>query len=135
MAPVHIWHSVKIQGKNHVKSQLCHKCLPANMPGANGVHHCQSPAADCYSLKISSSLSLRPLCNCRTVMNNDPSLLRKLEKKVTQERELTDEWTEKWKEATKILKEQSALALKQVREKCLSFVACQCIEPLSLISS
>ena len=58
-------------------------------------------------------------------MNNDPSLLRKLEQKVTQERELTEERTEKWKEAAKILKEQSALALKQVREKCLSFVACQ----------
>lgn len=57
-------------------------------------------------------LTLCPLC--RTVMNNDPSLLRKLEQKVNQERELTEEWTEKWKEAAKILKEQSALALKQV---------------------
>ena len=47
-------------------------------------------------------------------MNNDPSLLRKLEQKETQERQLTEEWTEKWKEAAKILKEQSALALKQV---------------------
>lgn len=50
----------------------------------------------------------------RTVMNNDPSLLRKLEQKESQERQLTEEWTEKWKEAAKILKEQSALALKQM---------------------
>ena len=35
-------------------------------------------------------------------MNNDPSLLRKLEQKETQERQLTEEWTEKWKEAAQV---------------------------------
>ena len=38
----------------------------------------------------------------RSVMNNDPSLLRKLEQKETQERQLTEEWTEKWKEAAQV---------------------------------
>jgi kinesin family protein 16B len=33
--------------------------------------------------------------------------------KEAQERHLTEEWTEKWKEAANILKEQQALALKR----------------------
>ena len=49
----------------------------------------------------------------RSVMETDPSCKRKLEQKEAQERTLTEEWTEKWKEAAKILKEQSALALKR----------------------
>ena len=38
---------------------------------------------------------------------------RKLAVKEAQERHLTEEWTEKWKEAANILKEQQALALKR----------------------
>ena len=49
----------------------------------------------------------------RSVMETDPSCKRKLEQKEAQERTLTEEWTEKWKEAAKILQEQSALALKR----------------------
>ena len=40
-------------------------------------------------------------------------LFRKLAVKEAQERHLTEEWTEKWKEAANILKEQQALALKR----------------------
>ena len=43
----------------------------------------------------------------------DPIAQRKLAAKEAQERHLTEEWTEKWKEAANILKEQSALALKR----------------------
>merc|ERR1712223_1524432 len=45
--------------------------------------------------------------------NVDPSTAKKLAVKEAQERHLTEEWTEKWKEAANILKEQSALALKR----------------------
>ena len=38
---------------------------------------------------------------------------KKLAVKEAQERHLTEEWTEKWKEAAKILDEHKALALKQ----------------------
>ena len=41
------------------------------------------------------------------------SFFRKLAVKEAQERHLTEEWTEKWKEAANILKEQQALALKR----------------------
>ena len=46
---------------------------------------------------------------------NDPNnnLAKKLAVKEAHERELTLEWTEKWKEAAKILDEHKALALKQ----------------------
>ena len=37
--------------------------------------------------------------------------------KEAQERHLTEEWTEKWKEAAKILDEHNALALKQTGKK------------------
>merc|ERR1712226_219225 len=43
----------------------------------------------------------------------DPIAQRKLAAKEAQERHLTEEWAEKWKEAANILKEQSALALKR----------------------
>ena len=47
--------------------------------------------------------------------SNDPNnnLAKKLAVKEAHERELTLEWTEKWKEAAKILDEHKALALKQ----------------------
>ena len=47
------------------------------------------------------------------VSQNDPATARKLAVKEAQERHLTEEWTEKWKEAANILKEQQALALKR----------------------
>ena len=47
------------------------------------------------------------------VTQNDPATARKLAVKEAQERHLTEEWTEKWKEAANILKEQQALALKR----------------------
>jgi hypothetical protein len=47
------------------------------------------------------------------VSQNDPVTARKLAVKEAQERHLTEEWTEKWKEAANILKEQQALALKR----------------------
>ena len=40
------------------------------------------------------------------VSHNDPTAARKLAVKEAQERHLTEEWTEKWKEAANILKEQ-----------------------------
>ena len=43
----------------------------------------------------------------------DPNARKKLAVKEAQERHLTEEWTEKWKEAAKILDEHKALALKQ----------------------
>jgi kinesin family protein 16B len=43
----------------------------------------------------------------------DPNTRRQLAVKEAQERHLTQEWTEKWKEAAKILDEHKALALKQ----------------------
>lgn len=43
----------------------------------------------------------------------DPNAREKLAKKEAKERLLTEEWTEKWKEAAKILDEHKALALKQ----------------------
>jgi len=43
----------------------------------------------------------------------DPNARQKLAVKEAQERHLTEEWTEKWKEAAKILDEHKALALKQ----------------------
>ena len=43
----------------------------------------------------------------------DPNTRQKLAVKEAQERHLTEEWTEKWKEAAKILDEHKALALKQ----------------------
>ena len=43
----------------------------------------------------------------------DPNTRKKLAVKEAQERHLTEEWTEKWKEAAKILDEHKALALKQ----------------------
>ena len=47
--------------------------------------------------------------------SSDPNnnLAKKLAVKEAHERELTLEWTEKWKEAAKILDEHKALALKQ----------------------
>lgn len=55
--------------------------------------------------RLRSSLSLNEV---------DPSKARqKLAAKEAQERHLTEEWTEKWKEAAKILDEHQALALKQ----------------------
>ena len=48
----------------------------------------------------------------------EPSKARqKLAAKEAQERHLTEEWTEKWKEAAKILDEHQALALKQTGKK------------------
>lgn len=51
------------------------------------------------------------------MMSLDPVTLsnvqRQLAVKEAQERHLTEEWTEKWKEAANILKEQRALALKR----------------------
>ena len=44
---------------------------------------------------------------------NDLKALKALADKEAQERHLTDEWTEKWKEAAKILDDHKALALKQ----------------------
>ena len=56
--------------------------------------------------RLRSSLSLD--------VNVDPTKARqKLAVKEAQERHLTEEWTEKWKEAAKILDEHKALALKQ----------------------
>ena len=46
----------------------------------------------------------------------DPTTKQQLAKKEAQERHLTEEWTEKWKEAAKILDEHKALALKQTGE-------------------
>lgn len=43
----------------------------------------------------------------------DPNAMKKLAVKEAQERHLTEEWTEKWKVAAKILDEHKALALKQ----------------------
>ena len=49
----------------------------------------------------------------KSIVSIDPIAQRKLAAKEAQERHLTEEWTEKWKEAANILKEQSALALKR----------------------
>ena len=53
----------------------------------------------------------------KSMMSLDPIQLtnvqRQLAVKEAQERHLTEEWTEKWKEAANILKEQRALALKR----------------------
>ena len=49
----------------------------------------------------------------KDIVSLDPIAQRKLAAKEAQERHLTEEWTEKWKEAANILKEQSALALKR----------------------
>ena len=49
----------------------------------------------------------------KTIVTIDPIAQRKLAAKEAQERHLTEEWAEKWKEAANILKEQSALALKR----------------------
>ena len=49
----------------------------------------------------------------KSMVSPDPIAQRKLAAKEAQERHLTEEWTEKWKEAANILKEQSALALKR----------------------
>ncbi len=53
----------------------------------------------------------------RSMMSLDPVTLSTVQKqlalKEAQERHLTEEWTEKWKEAATILKEQEALALKR----------------------
>ena len=49
----------------------------------------------------------------KDIVSLDPVAQRKLAAKEAQERHLTEEWTEKWKEAANILKEQSALALKR----------------------
>ncbi len=53
----------------------------------------------------------------RSMMSLDPAKLSSVQKqlavKEAQERHLTEEWTEKWKEAANILKEQEALALKR----------------------
>ena len=53
----------------------------------------------------------------RSMMSLNPSTLSTVQKelalKEAQERHLTEEWTEKWKEAAKILQEQRALALKR----------------------
>lgn len=53
----------------------------------------------------------------KSMMSLDPvtlsTLQRQLAVKEAQERHLTEEWTEKWKEAAKILQEQRALALKR----------------------
>ena len=43
----------------------------------------------------------------------DPNARKTLAVKEAQERHLTEEWTEKWKVAAKILDEHKALALKQ----------------------
>ena len=53
----------------------------------------------------------------RSVMNNDPSLLRKLEQKETQERQLTEEWTEKWKEAAQVRPPPTVIRKKLWSEK------------------
>ena len=47
----------------------------------------------------------------------DPSARQTLAVKEAQERHLTEEWTEKWKVAAKILDEHKALALKQTGKK------------------
>jgi len=44
---------------------------------------------------------------------NDLKTLKALADKEAQEAHLTEEWTEKWKEAAKILDDHKALALKQ----------------------
>ena len=44
---------------------------------------------------------------------DDRKALKALADKEAQERHLTDQWTEKWKEAAKILDDHKALALKQ----------------------
>ena len=49
----------------------------------------------------------------KSIVSNDPIAQKKLAAKEAQERHLTEEWNEKWKEAANILKEQSALALKR----------------------
>ena len=53
----------------------------------------------------------------RSMMSLDPVTLSNVQKKLAvkeaQERHLTEEWTEKWREAANILKEQEALALKR----------------------
>ncbi len=55
----------------------------------------------------------------------DPSSTRqKLAVKEAQERHLTEEWTEKWKEAAKILDEHKALALKQTGKRIFAIFSC-----------
>ena len=50
----------------------------------------------------------------------DPNARQKLAVKEAQERHLTEEWTEKWKEAAKILDEHKALALKQTGKEIIN---------------
>ena len=53
----------------------------------------------------------------KSMLSLDPVVLAKVQKELVEkenkERILTEQWTEKWKEAANILQEQEALALKR----------------------
>ena len=46
-------------------------------------------------------------------VETQPHMLAKLQQKEAQEKVLTEEWTEKWRETQKILQEQKALGLRK----------------------